>query len=589
MVLFSVIAAGLVVAGGTLLQLQRADRDAASLQDVRVDPAAYAVQANADVSRLAELPAIPSDGLEQLSVVDEAALASLRQAIDDAVADLQTALDDAALPAVPDDTSGLKVPLPAAQPFSLPELPDSDLGLVLARLRDVSVSSSPVGPRAGTPLDDALAQVEGLQSQIQGLLGGPLPVDLPVEGLPIGNPAVPPGGAPTQVGEASDAVDPDEDGAASASAHAQAALGLASQTYTSTRADLEELLDLYQQLVAKVEDALDALQEAEHDAESELTAELESRLSAIDGQVSALQAEADRMVARHQEAVDEAREALAGTIGQAGATQAAAVRQAGAALQASLDEQATALRATAEQRRQDIAAITAAATLELGDGAESTQALQAIQSAASVADLKVQRDLTARLAAIEAQASAAQQAVERSQADLAVLVGQAMDGANVTLTQAVATDDDVQEYLHSVATTYGELISARESSLAADALQELQDTASERASEVVATALKGTHASQAVLGQVDDVVGGAEDTLVGEVGKDVDYVAKVGKDYGRVPTDERKARAAHWSGEATGLEGMLQGVVLDGRAIETLANQVLAAAGQAEAELDAMG
>lgn len=590
-VLFSVIAAGLVVAGGTFLQTQRVDRDAASLDEVVLDPRTYATQASANVSRLAELPPVPVDALQPLSATQEAAVADLRQAIEDAMAALDATLAQSALPAVPDEPLSGNVDglLPPAQPFPLPALPSTDLGLGGLRLQALNVAESPVGSRAGSPLDDALAQVEGLQAQLEDLLGGSPLGELPLEVPPgIGPLSSPVGGTPTQANDARDAVEPDEDGARSAGAHAQSALGGASSLYTATQSDLEQLLDLYEDLVAKVEEVREALEDAQEDGVRALQVVLDERLVSIEGQVASLKAEADRLVARHAQNVAAAGETLAGTVDEARSTQVAAIEATGADVQRQLAEQAAMLKAEAQSRRDDIAAIVSTASTELGEGPEAEQALQAIQAAAAVAQLKVDRELTSRLATIQAQGRTAQEMVDDAKSDLDAMALQAVSLANVTLSEAVVSDLDVQAHLHDVADTYGKLMSAREAKLATQAVADLEDKVAEQMDEVVATALKGTRAPQDALAQVADVVGDAEATLVDEVGKDVEYVAKVGADYGRIPTDERKARAAHWSGLAGSLEDLLQDVVLDGQAVSSLAQDVLAAAEQAEAELEAL-
>lgn len=587
-VMFAVIAVGLVVAGGTLLQLQRVNRSAGQIHDTPLEPADYALQATGEVSDLAELSPVSADALTSLDLADDAAVASLQQAIADARAQLEMALAAAALPPLPEVGSELEVELDAIEAVAVPQLPTPDLGLDGLRVGDVVVSASPVGPRAGTPLDDALAQIEGLQAQIDDLLGGSPVGDL-LQDLPTGvGPIAPPGGAPTQVNEAGDTVDPDEDGAASASAHAQVALGVASGAFDGTVAELEALLAIYEDLVAKVEEALELIDETSEQGKADLEALLEQRLSDVDSKVADLEAEADRLVDGHEKAVADARKTLEATVKQASGTQAAAVRAAGEATLRDLQSQATALQAEADERRKDIAGIVTTASLELGDGPEALQALQAIESAAAVADLQVQRELASRLAAIEQQSRDAQALIDQAQIEVKSLTAQALAEANVTLADAVADDLDLHAHLVAVAQEYGVQMAARQTEAVHEAIATLEDEATQLTQDVLEQAMDGAAAPQATLARVGVIVDQAESGLMQEVGKDLQYVTEVAEDYGRVPTEERKARAAHWAGLALDLEDSLMQVVSDGRDLESLAADVLAAAEEAQSELESL-
>lgn len=586
-VMFAVIAVGLVVAGGTLLQLQREDRHTDLAQDKQMEPADYALQATSNVSDLAELSPVSVDAFASLGVTDDAAVAALEQAIADAFKQLEGALASAALPPLPDATGELDVQLSAVQAVPVPQLPTPELGLDGLHVHKVVVSASPVGPRAGTPLDDALAQVASLQAQLDDLLSDSPVADL-LQDLPQGvGPAGLPGGAsPAQANEAGDTVDPDENGAAAASAHAQAALGVASGAFEGTLAELEALLALYDELVEKVEEALDLIRDAQEQGEEDLEALLEERLAALENRVDGLEDEADRMLDAHEQAVADARVALEASVQQASTAQVAAVRSAGEATLRDIESQADALQAEADERRRAIAAVVATASIEMGKGPEALQALQAIESAAAVADLQVERDLTSRLAALDKQARDAKMLMDQSQAQVESLASQALAEADVILAEAVADDADVHAHFVAMAREYGVQMAARESEAVNEALQMLDVEATQLTQDVLDEGLDRAEAPLQSLRRVGQIVDDAESSLLGEVGKDVDYVTKVGKDYGRVPTDERKERAAHWSGLALDLEGDLQQVVLEGRTLESLARDVLAAAEEAQAELE---
>jgi hypothetical protein len=390
------------------------------------------------------------------------------------------------------------------------------------------------------------------------------------------------------VQEADDAVQPDEAGALAASLHAQSALGLTQAAYDSAVSDLQARLDLYGKLADQVEQAIARIHEVQGEAEGGIDSTLDSRLKELRHDVSALEAQANGVVSLHQKAVADAQRTAAGAIGAATSAQSAAVVQAGQAAVGDLKRQVLAVQADAQERKDAIAALVQTAGADLGPSDDALQALQAIQAAGAAATLKVDRDAKAQVADLQAQMGEAQDLVARSQSQLQAAAGGALEQVNATAEGAVAGDSDVLEFLEAQAHSYGTLMEARETRMALEAAAELQDLAEERSQAVVDGALAGTRGVTDSLVQAGAQVGQVQKTLLGQVGKDLDYVAKVGDDYGRVPTEDRKARAEHWSTVALGLDGDLDQALAQGHTLETLARQVIAAAQQAQGQVSAM-
>lgn len=581
--LFAVIACGLVVAGATVMSFRPGSPDA-DLLEAKVDPTTYAMQATGELSRLGTLSPVSPSGLATVSSTQADAVESLEVALQDALAALDAALVQAALPAVPEDYlpgAELDVELPSAEDYPVFELADPAVPLDVLRLRDVAISHSPVGPRSDTPINDLLGQVEALQAQVEELLGQPL--DLPVEGLPVGAPTG--GAAPTQ--DADGTVDPDEEGAVAAALHAQAALGLTTTAYDATAADLEDLVVLFEQLAAKLDDAVTLVRESQEDAGKAIDDLLDERLAGIEDQVERLEAEADALVAEHAKAVTAAQGAARKAIDDAVADGSEAMDLAGQAAVSDLQAQAKSIVADADERRARIQAIVQSATTELGTGPDAEQALQAVQAAASAALLEVERDSESQVSAVLAQVDDVSVAVQAGQRRLETMAAAARVEADAVASLAVVDDLDVRDYLTDVAQAQGLAMQVRENGLALDAIAQVKETADERVDDLVAKTLAQTESAQAVLARTGDAVSEVEDLLIAEVGKDLDYVEKVGEDYGRVPTDDRKARASHWMGLATGLGGVLEDALMQGHAIDGLAQDALAAAQQAESDITA--
>lgn len=583
--LFAVIAAGLVVAAATVLPFSGPTAHDADLLESRMPPSMYAMQAASALSDLGALPALPVDGVggaAGLDVAQQEAVASLEQAIEEAMAALDAELAARALPEIPEGFvpgTDVDVDLPSASPYPLPSLGSPDLGLDALRLHEVALSGSPVGAQSGSSLDGVLDQLAGLQGQLSDLLGQDLPLE-GMGGLPVGGPA--------PVEDADGTVEPDEAGASAASLHALGALDATSGAYASTASQLEALLALYEQLSAKVEQAIETAHDLQADAEQDIDDLLQERLDAIEAQSRTLEATAKRLVAQHAKAVASAQSDAMAAIDQATGDGTRSLNAMGQAQVRDLQAKADAILADGQRRKAEIDAIVQSATLELGSDPEAAEALQAVQAAAAAATVQVDRESKAQAAAVLAQVAPLQQSVTDATGRIQQTGRDAQAQVNETVRDALSGEEDVREYLMAVAQAQAQGLAEREARLAREAVSDLQAQVDEHVEALVDEALGQASAAQQKLTLVTGIVGDAEGMLVGEVGKDLDYVAKVGEDYGRIPTEDRKARAVHWSGVALQLGDVLEKTLADGRSLESLADDVLAAARLAAAEVEAL-
>jgi hypothetical protein len=595
----SVIACGLLVAAASVVPLVTSPGGSGGAGDLPLaasDPSAYALQATGEISHLAALPGLPAVDLGALGAAEAAALAAQQQLLEKALADLDAALVAAgsALPQVPAGYAvggEAYVDLPAAQGYPVPSLPVPDLGVGPVSLPAVSVPTSPVGKAAGSTLDGVLAQLEGLGAQLDGVMGdtplGGSPLGgLPIGGLPVGLPVG--GSPPSEVQGADDAVQPDEQGALAASVHAESALGLTVEAYRTASAQLQALLQLYADLADRVEEAVADLDELRDEATAGVQEALAARLAGIRRDVAVLQAEALALVEMHADAVAGAQGIAADAVAEATALQSVAVGKAGDDLVRALEQQMAAVESAAAQRKEAIDAIVQGAAAELGPSAEAQEALQALQAAAASATLKLERDAKAQVAALAARVEQVEGLVAESQAGLQATAAGALAQVEAAAAEALAGDAGLLAFLKAQATSYGELMEAREASLALEAVEAIEALAQERSEELLEEALEGARAAEASLGQATGLVKQVQSSLASQVGQDLEYLTKVGEDYGRVPTEDRKARAEHWSMVALELDGVLDLALGQGRALELLAKQALDAADKAQAEVSAL-
>lgn len=596
-VAFALVASGLLVAG-VLAFSGIGPGGNASVQGADIEPQSYTADAVSRVASLSSVPGVaaPTDLVTGTlpAGTEEDARAALDAAIAKAMTTLEQALADAALPEVPVDYVEGVVPavtLPAPQDYldgsfagSLPT------GPVMGTLTEVAFApqESPVGPREGSlPIADVLAQVEDALKQLEDVLGQSVPVQELAPGLP---PLPVVGGAPSQASGAQDVVEPDEQGALQADRHATALLGATSGAYGTTSAELTTLLASYQKLAALTAKAIADTQALEAETSGDIEDLLEERLADIDAQARSLSAQANRLASEHRKVSDKARTLAETTIQSALDDQLDAVEDARMEALANVTASVASLQRQAEANKAEIQALvdTAVADLASEGSPDAMAGIEAIRAAGVAAVLKIDRETKAHVAAIEASRAGIEAHADKVQDDLTEQAEAVVGELDVVLADATATATDAKAYLLAFAQAQAELAQEREVELAEAALADVESTVDAHVETLLAAGLQATEAADGLLETTMTLVAGVEDAASTQVGKDLEYIVKVSEDYGRVPTEDRKARSLHWSTAASEIDGLLDGTLAAGQAIELLAQRAMAAAAQAQAQIESM-
>jgi hypothetical protein len=561
----------------------------------------YGADAVSQLAGLSTLEPVAAEATRQatraLQDTQAVAAASFDAAVADALLALEAAVANSSLPALPEGYlpgAAVSVRLPPPEAYTLPRLPALPAVGGMA-LGDLQGDPSPAGSRGGEtlPLGDLLAQLEDAEALLEGLLG-----DLPVEGLPVGLDSLPVGGldglpvggsSPAQGAEG--AVNPDEEGAVLADRHAGGLLTATSSAYAQTQARLASLLVGYQALTEQVEMAIAETRQLEEETGTTIQSTLEERLVDIEAEALRLETQADRLVAEHARAVAKAQAQTEASLQKVLRDQVDAVEGTSERAAADLEARVAEVQAQAQVRQAKVLAIVELGAAELskpGAPADAAQHFEALQAAAAAAIEKIGRDARAEIAALgqasaqlEANTRAAVRALEDAAEDVR---GQ----LNSTVTAAVADGLEVKSYLVAVAQAQAELAGDRETRLAAETLVELDAIADQHVEGLVRSGLRSAAAADSILEDTEGLVGQVEGLVVGEVGKDLEYIQKVSEDYRKVPTEDRRERAIHWSTAAAGIEDILQDTLAAGPAIEGLAARTVQAAQQAQAELQAL-
>ena len=567
------------------------------------DPNAVPFEANA-ASRIASLSALDPvaaaadrETAQALGEAQAVADASLDAAVAQAMLAVEAALAASSLPALPEGyVPGMQVDVQVAGSggYALPALPRLATVEALA-LGAVEGAPSPTGTRSGglLPLEDLLAQLEEAQATLEGLVGdlpvGGLPVGgLPVGGLPVGGLPV---GGPSQVQGAEGAVTPDEEGARLADLHANSTLTATTRVYGDAQASLAGLLAAYSDLAADVEKAIADTRALEEQASADIEATLDERLNAIQSKALGLEASASQVAATHARAVAQAQADAEAALRATLREQVGIVEGTRDNAMASLEDRVRAVQAQADARQAEIVAVIDMAAAELskpGAPADAVQRFDALQAAAAAAVAKIDRDAKAEIVALE---QVAARLHADSQAAVLALQGAAEDARgqiNATAAGSLQHALEVKSYLVAVARAEAEVAGEREAELAAATLVRLEATADEHVTGLVRAGMQAADAADSVLVDTVSLVGKVEDLAMGEVGKDLEYIQKVAEDYSKVPTEDRRARAGHWSTAASEIEGVLGATLSTGQALEGLAARTLQAAQQAQAEIDAL-
>lgn len=550
-------------------------------------------------SRLASLSTLEptaTDAGRQATQAVQDAQAIADSTVDAAVAQAMLAMEEAlaasTLPALPEGyVPGMEVDVhvSASEGYAMPRLPGLPVADALA-LVGISDDPSPVGSRSGEmlPLGDLLGQLEGVQATLEGLVGD-LPVDgLPTDGLPVGGLPI---GGPSPAEGAEGAVSPDEQGAQLADLHADGMLNATSGVYGQAQSSLAELLDAYESLAADVEQAIADTRAIEDKASAAIEATLEERLADIQRDALALEAQASQVAAGHARAVAKAQAQATAALDLALRQQTAAIQGATDVATGDLADRVRAVQADADERKADIAAVVDQAAVELskpGAPADAAQRFDAIQAVAAAAVAKVDRDAKAEIAALEQAAAQLESDADAAVRSLEQAVAAARGQVNATVTGSLEAGLEAKSYLLAVARAQAELAADREAELASAALDQLDALADDHVEGLVRSSLKSTSAAGSILKDTIGFVGQVEDLAVTEVGKDLEYIQKVSEDYSKVPTEDRRERAGHWSATATSIQDVLGDTLAAGQTLENLAARTLRAAQEAQAEITAM-
>ncbi|MEA3202857.1 MAG: hypothetical protein QOI63_523 [Thermoplasmata archaeon] len=559
----------------------------------------------AQLNSLAGLPDATA-AIHQATATSAQVLGEAGQPVAAAVADAQAQLGDvlkglAALPAgyVPGmDVSGL---VQAVKPAAFP-LPAFNGRLEVGAFRTSAILADPspvvarglhlpgqslgqlgdlgnqLGVAYGT-LQDALKAID--TSAVTGAVPGGLPVVGSLPGL---------GGAPAQAQDANDAADPDEQGAILAGAHAGKLLGSVEAAYALSQPSLAGLLAGYQGLAAQVQTLVDEAHNTTAQATVTIQDTLDARVAALKEAVDAAQAKAMATVAAQRQAVEAAVAGLQAELKQVVDAQSAAVQ---AAVQADLDRLnglAAQLPAVADAAKDKIQSTVDVAVGELShlQGMETTASVQAIQAAGAAAMQKLIQDTLARTQALKQAAADLQARGEATIATLTEAANGALPKVQALAAKTVAKADDLSAYVVDLARAQAAAAQTAERAAAQAALDQVAKLELAQVAKVTKLGLQLTAATGPAMQSVDALVTQVGTAASGEVEKDIGYVAKVSKDYAKVPTGDRMERAHAWSTVAGLAGGRLDKVLATTQALDDLAGQVLNAASAAKAQIEAM-
>jgi hypothetical protein len=615
-------------------------------EDKAQQQSAYAADALSRINDLGSLEGADQRARE-LGVPDVGAdqVAALAKELADAQATLDAILAKADnLPALPEGylpgmDVGIDVPLQKAGAYPVPKL---DMVLKAGQYVPVDFlgEESPLQPHEGVHLpptgvaavDDALSQLMGACVALRDLVGQPVPLGstLPdpcsirgLEGLPVTDPTglVPtglptdptgllgglvPGGLPAdptgllggalpgsstgQVKDANDAVYPDEQGALVAHGHASQVLGTMGSAYGQANRTLTDLLASYKGLAKQLQDLLDEARERTDKTVDDIPAILTGRLEAITAQAEALKADAQRLTTAYARTAQASAEQALGVVQDA-------VKARLAGLQTGLDSEVSSLNARAG-KVMSIAASRSAAVTALVDssvqnltrmaeesGLDATGQIAAIKAAGKAALQSLEADAKAQVESLKAQAVSLQARAQSAVPRITAMGLRSMTSINSTLEEALAQAESTKQYLTAFATAQAEMAMDVERRAEAAALALAEEVHAKYAAKVKTTAKALVATVPDFVGKTGDLVDKASTLAQTEVGKDLEYILKVAKDYSKVPTDERKARAMFWSLVHDTGENTLGKLTDKGDLLTDLAQEVMAEANLARAQV----
>lgn len=571
------------------------------------------LQALADLSaatRQAQLALQAASGLPDL--------AGLQAQLAQATAQFEAALAASTLPSVapgyvPGGNMSAYLHASVPTPLVAPDF-SGRLDLSAAGVASLTGSASPVDPPTGPhvpgtgvasadqvvlqllgsygALEDALATVQGLLPAGTGavpdpstLLGGGVPLPVAVPGLPAGV-----GGSyPQPVQDANDAADPDGTGAMQAAAHA-AGLLRASQTAVGQSTDnLNALLDVYQQLAPLVQQLIQQTRDAATQAGHDLPAQAQRNIDALTSASDQARAATLQAIGEYRAAVQQAAQDATGRVDRVLQQRVDAVRDAGRDVGAQLDAQTESLKELLQARHAAIQAISdsALATLaQLGtQGIDVSDDVAGVQAAAQAAQHTVDASLGKLLDDVAAARSQAMGTVDATIKDATSAAADVRAGVTAAVADTLAQTQLTSQFVVDLAQAQLVQDVAATQDLAARTLANVTHAANQRVHAVLDQALALTGATPRLVDATSGLVGQLANLTQVEVGKDVDYIAKVAHDYGQVPVGERAQQAAYLTAVADADGHTLDSVLASGTHLQDVIQQVLDAAGAARGQI----
>lgn len=437
-------------------------------------------------------------------------------------------------------------------------------------------------------VDSALLQAEAIVAQIQAMWGSAEVQTLFAtadqtageQGLPVTVPGIlrSPFGA-------DDAVEPDEAGALSAQAHADALLSTVGGGYGQLHTGLQTVRASQVGLAGDVDGALAGAAAFQSQARAAVAAQHASRLDAIAGVGTEYEARLSQSAEAYLSGVTSSASDAQGDIDATLAAQRSTIENSTADAHAQLDAHLATVRSEADARLDGIATAEASVHSSAQAGMVGAADAEAFFAASAAAKAQIEAQVAgaeAEVDAIKAQvqgeADAHVAALEALVADArAELEGRVAEAQTWSDAQVALLTGDIDGALSAAATVQTQLRAAAETSIDQAVAQHTSDI-EVRAYQAIADARAYATTAQATVAQV-------QSEAYAEVGNDLSYIEAVVQDYSSVPTPERQAAAQAWAQVQGELDSTLGSVLVRGGQIGGEASAVMDAAAQAEAAL----
>ncbi len=438
----------------------------------------------------------------------------------------------------------------------------------------------------GLPTDGLGLPTDGLGLPTDGL-GLPTDGMLPTDGLGLD-------GGPSQIlAGTSQSLNPDEDGAGQAHAHAQALVSSATQTLATADGAFDRVSSSQGQLVATIQAELARAQALLADGHSRLDLEAESRIRDALAQAQAAASSAQSQVDDYLGGVTAADSSARTALDDALAAQTTALQTLSAEIATDLQAEADAALATGASRQAEIDAALQQALDQLA----ATPDMDSVEAANMASTLQAQATSMAQQIAAEAQAraelltssSAALQ--ESARGTIAALEDAAQlartswqDATNLANTDALA------------AGAYAEALALATGAARVDQLEAMLPRAHDLLDLRYANHVQAV--TEAALGQNDAAAQLVESGrgLVTKVGLDADaagtqditYILAVAQQYADQMALDTEKREEYWAAIAAALDGDLDGVLIASGELLSRADAAAALVDQTRGQLNSL-